>query len=207
MLTAVNVSIVTQKPSQDLDAGSETETGSGDPPTGRGGRDDEVTQGPRLSSLRLAAAVIIAAIVALGALAGWLGYQAFQARKLNLRDALFLQAGRQSALSLTTIDYTEADADIRRVLDSSTGDFKDEFQRNSIGFADAVRKAQAKTTGTVTAAGIESVDGDTAQILVAMSVNTTNAGAPAQQPRLWRMRIGVQKQGDEAKVSNVSFVP
>jgi len=68
----VNVSIVTQEPSPGLDAGSETETGSGDPPTGLGGRDDEVTQGPRLSSLRLAAAVIIAAIVALGALAGWL---------------------------------------------------------------------------------------------------------------------------------------
>jgi len=75
----------------------------------------------------------------------------------------------QAALNLTTIDYAEADADIKRVLDSATGDFKDEFQRNSIGFADVMRKAQAKTTGTVTAAGNEFVNGDTAQILVAMS--------------------------------------
>jgi Mce-associated membrane protein len=38
-------------------------------------------------------------------------------------------------------------------------------------------------------------------------VNTTNAGAPEQQPRSWRMRISVEKVGDDAKVSNVVFVP
>ena len=44
-------------------------------------------------------------------------------------------------------------------------------------------------------------------MLVAVTVNTSNAGAPEQQPRAWRMRITVQKVGDEAKVSNVEFVP
>jgi Mce-associated membrane protein len=43
--------------------------------------------------------------------------------------------------------------------------------------------------------------------LVAVTVKTSNAGAPDQQPRSWRMRISVQKVGDEAKVSNVEFVP
>jgi Mce-associated membrane protein len=28
-----------------------------------------------------------------------------------------------------------------------------------------------------------------------------------QRPRAWRMRIDVQKIGDQAKVSNVQFVP
>jgi len=43
--------------------------------------------------------------------------------------------------------------------------------------------------------------------LVAVTVKTSNAGAPEQAPRAWRMRISVQKVGDEAKVSNVEFVP
>lgn len=59
----------------------------------------------------------------------------------------------------------------------------------------------------MTAAGLESEDPQGAQVLVAITVKTSNAGAPEQQPRAWRMRIGVKKVGDEAKVSNVEFVP
>jgi Mce-associated membrane protein len=39
-----------------------------------------------------------------------------------------------------------------------------------------------------------------------VAVKTSNAGAPEQDPRAWRMRITVQKDGDQAKVSNVEFV-
>jgi Mce-associated membrane protein len=61
--------------------------------------------------------------------------------------------------------------------------------------------------GTVTAAGLESASADHAQVLVAVSVKTSNAGAADNQPRAWRMRISVRKIGDQAKVSNVEFVP
>jgi Mce-associated membrane protein len=43
--------------------------------------------------------------------------------------------------------------------------------------------------------------------LVAVTVKTSNAGAPEQAPRAWRMRISVKTVGDEAKVSDVKFVP
>jgi len=44
-------------------------------------------------------------------------------------------------------------------------------------------------------------------VLVAVAVNTTVEGQPEQQPRAWRMRILVQKVGEDTKVSNVEFVP
>jgi Mce-associated membrane protein len=44
-------------------------------------------------------------------------------------------------------------------------------------------------------------------VLVAVTVKTSNAGAAEQEPRAWRMRLTVKKVGDEAKVSNVEFVP
>jgi Mce-associated membrane protein len=115
--------------------------------------------------------------------------------------------GRQGALNLTTISYTEADADVARILDSATGTFHDDFQKRSQPFIEVVKQAQSKTEGTVTAAGLESVKGDSAQVLVAVSVKTTNAGAPEPQPHAWRMRIDVQKVDDGVKVSNVGFVP
>ena len=189
----------------ETDADADTETGSG----GSEQSDDGLRGSPkrRPSLMLITAGVMVVAIAALAGLAGRFEYQARHERQAAEHAAAFLQAGRQAALNLTTIDYHEADADITRVLASSTGDFKDEFQRNSAGFAEAVRKAQAATVGTVTTAGVESIDGGSAQILVALSVKTTNAGAPDQQPRLWRMRITMQKQGDDTKVAKVKFVP
>ena len=66
---------------------------------------------------------------------------------------------------------------------------------------------QSKSVGTVTEAGTESVSGQEGQVLVAVSVKTTTHGNPDDQPRYWRMRLTVTKQGADAKVSRVEFVP
>jgi Mce-associated membrane protein len=58
----------------------------------------------------------------------------------------------------------------------------------------------------VTEAGLESETADTAKALVAVTVTTSNAGTAQTEPRAWRLRMFVQKVGDEAKVSNVEFV-
>lgn len=159
------------------------------------------------TAVRIGTFLLLAVIVVASGLAAWFGYQTFQGHKVEQRQQEFLQAGRQAAVNLTTIDFADVDGAIKRVLDSSTGDFHNEFERNAPTFADVVRRAQAKSTGTVTAAGIESLDGDTGQILVTTSVETTNAGTREPQPRLWRMRVTVEKQEDVMKVSKVGFVP
>jgi Mce-associated membrane protein len=119
-----------------------------------------------------------------------------------------VQVARQTAINLTTIDYTEVDADIKRVLDSATGAFHDEFQNRSQPFVEVVKKVQSKSEGTISEAGLLSYTKDQAQVLVAVAVKTSMAAAPAdQEPRRWRMRLTVDKTGDSAKVSNVEFVP
>jgi Mce-associated membrane protein len=162
---------------------------------------------PRMSSVRMATIFGLVAVVALAGLTGWLGYRAYESRKAADERSLFLQVGRQGALNLTTIDFEHADADVKRILDSSTGGFYDDFQNRSAPFLEVVKKAQSKSVGNVTEAGVESESGDEAQVLVAVTVKTSNAGAAEQEPRSWRMRITVQKMGDQAKVSNVEFVP
>ena len=159
------------------------------------------------STLRLGLVVVIILILGLGCLAAWWGYQTLQARRADQQRAMFLAAGRQAAEDLTTIDYTAIDANIKRILDLSTGSFYDEFHKNTQGFVDVVTNAKSKSEGSVTAAGIETINGDTAQILASVSVKMTNTGAPEQQPRLWRMRITLQRGPNGTKVSNVGFVP
>ena len=158
---------------------------------------------PRISPVVAAG---LALVVAVGALVGWLGFRAHQAQQDRALRNLYVQTARQVALNLTTISYAEADTDIRRILDSTTGAFRDDFQRRSEPFVAVVKQARSKSEGTVTEAGLESVNGDVAQVLLAVSVRTSLPEAPAGPPRNWRMRISVAKDGATARISGVQFV-
>jgi Mce-associated membrane protein len=168
---------------------------------------DDTAVGRPSPPIRLALIVGLVMVVALAGMGGWLGRQAYRIHQAAQQSDLFLQVARQGALNLTTISYIEADADIRRILESSTGTFHDDFQKRSQPFIDLITKAQAKSEGTITEAGMESADGDQARVLLAVTVKTSDSGAHDQQPRLWRMRITVQKVDQGAKVSDVVFVP
>jgi Mce-associated membrane protein len=162
----------------------------------------------RISHVRLATIVGLVLVVALGGLVGWLGFRAYQSHQVDAQRKLFLQVGRQGALNLTTIDFAHVDDDVKRILDSATGNFYDEFQQRSQPFTEVVKQVKSKSVGSVTEAGLESESPNEAQVLVAVTVHTAVEGQPDQQPRAWRMRIMVQKVGDDdAKVSNVEFVP
>ena len=149
----------------------------------------------------------LAMVVVLAGLVGWLGFRVYQSHQAQAQRSQFLQVARQGAMNLTTIDWQHAEADVHRILDGATGEFYDDFAKRSQPFIEVLKQAQAKTVGTITEAGLESETTDSAQALVAVSVQTSNAGEPEQVPRAWRMRINVQKVGDQVKVSDVGFVP
>jgi Mce-associated membrane protein len=156
---------------------------------------------------RLAVLLGLMMAAALVALIGILGVRAYHAHQSEMLRALYLQVGRQGAVNLTTIDWHHADADVQRILGSATGSFYDDFAQRSGPFIDVVKKVQSVSTGTVTVAGLESSTDNDAQVLVAVNVETTTSEAPQQSPRAGRMRISVQKVGNDVKVSNVEFVP
>jgi Mce-associated membrane protein len=137
---------------------------------------------PRPHGSRLALALGLLIVTALGGLVGWLGFRADESHQREQQRAMFLAAARQGALNLTTISYTEVDADIKRILDSATGTFHDDFEKRSQPFVEVVKQSQS-------------------------TVTTSTAGAAQQELRSWRMRIEVQKVGDMAKTSNVEFIP
>jgi Mce-associated membrane protein len=164
---------------------------------------------PRFSDTRSLITVGLVVVAVLAGAGGWLGYRAYQVREAQAQRNLYVQVARQTAVNLTTIDYTQVDADIKRILESATGNFYDDFQKRSQPFVDVVKKVQSKSEGTIAEAALLSETKDQAQVLVAVSVKTTIAAAAEQEqePRRWRMRISVQQTGDGAKVSNVDFVP
>jgi Mce-associated membrane protein len=176
------------------------------PGQGDSAEDTPGSRAGRTGGLMRSAFLSVTIIVLLMGLVGWLGYRVHESDAVQQQREQFVQAGRQGALDLTTIDYTRVDADVARILDSATGTFYDEFKQRAEPFVQVVKEAQSKSEGTITEAGLESVTGDEAQVLVTVRVNTSLAGVPEEQPRGWRMRMNVKKVDNLMKVSNVLFV-
>lgn len=168
--------------------------------------DEPATRKPATRRVRPGVILGVVTLSVLVGLTGWLGLRAYQAVQEQRLHTQLLEAGRDGAVTLTTINHTEVEADVKRILAASAGPFFDDFQNRSQSFVTTVKNAQSTTKGTVVAAGLESVHGDQADVLVTVSVKTSLAGSEAP-PRLWRMRIGVQQVGRVAKVSDVEFVP
>lgn len=167
---------------------------------------DAVNPGPAARRARWRP-VLVAGLVVLTAVTGGAWWADAQARRAEATRAQMVSAGRDGVLALTTIDHHEVDRDVQRILDSSTGAFRDDFAQRADSLKAAARTARSTSVGTVREAGLESVDGDTARVLVALTVMTSNRGAAERQPKSWRTRVIVTKTDDGFKVAGVEFVP
>lgn len=160
--------------------------------------------------LRPARQALLAGAVTVAVLLGlvcWLGYRANGSRDDEQQREAFLQAGRQAAVDLTSMDYTKVDVDVARVLGSATGKFHDDFQQRSQPLVEVIKRTQSISVGSIAEAGLESVADDSAKVVVAVKVKTTSPNDPnTGEVKGWRMRIDVQRVGQTIKVANVEFI-
>ena len=156
-----------------------------------------------------AAGVVPAALLTGAALAltGLMLWQHGQVAAQRAQDNRFVDAARDGVTALLSIDHTRAQADVQRVLDLSTGNFHDDFQRSAEDFVKTAVDSKAVTSGTINAAALDSIDGDRAVVLVAATSQVTNAKGANQDPRPFRMSVTVTRDGDTCKMSDVEFVP
>ena len=92
------------------------------------------------------------------------------------RAAAYIATARQGVINLTSLDFNKAKEDVQRVLDSATGEFKDDFQRRADDFASVVKDSKAVTEGSVAATAVESMNNDSAVVLVLANERVTNIG-------------------------------
>lgn len=160
----------------------------------------------RLTPLRLAGIVGLVLVLALGGAVGWLAYRTYQMQQDADLRTQFVEAGRHGAFSLTNVTWEQADADVQRILDATTGSFYDDMQRRAPSYIEEVKQAQSVSVGTVTEVGLESFSDNQGTVLASVVIESADVGAPDQRPQHWRMRLIVAKVGDAAKVSAVEFV-
>ncbi|WAJ44514.1 hypothetical protein OK015_25920 [Mycobacterium sp. Aquia_216] len=162
----------------------------------------------RLPSLSVTwkVAVIILICAFVGA-SGYMVWQRHETTERNQRTANFVAGARQGIVNMFSLDFNRAKEDVQRVIDSSTGQFRDDFKQRAKDFATVVEQSKVVTQGTVNAAAVQSMDGNSALVLVAASSRITNAAGAKDEPRNWRLKVTVTDDGGQYKMSKVEFVP
>lgn len=171
------------------------------------GHVETAVEGP--TRRRQAAALVLAALLTGAGLAltGLMVWQHGKDAAQRAADQRFVDVARQGVAALLSIDHTRAEADVRRVLDLSTGPFHDEFQRSADDFVKTSVDSRAVTIGKINAAALDSVDGQRGVVMVVATSRVTNANGADNDARPFRMSVAVDCRQDPCKMSDVEFVP
>lgn len=160
------------------------------------------------SKSAIAALAAIALVIGFVAASTYMVLQHGDATQSRKREAEFVAGAKQGVVSMISLDFTKAKADVQRVIDNSTGQFRDEFQQRAKDFIAVVEQSKAITEGTVNAAAVESVADTSAVVLVAATSRVTNSPPGKDEPpKIWRLRVTVADEGGKYKMSKVEYVP
>jgi Mce-associated membrane protein len=189
------------------EADTDTSSAGAETPARRWPRLSSRLRRPRWSTI----AACLAIIVILAALSGS-GYMIKEHRddvRQRQRAAEFAAAARQGVVTLTSLDFNNAKQGVQRILENSTGSFKDDFLKMADDFTKVVEQSKVVSQGSVQAAAVDldTMTNDSAVVLVASTSEVTNAAGAKQDPRSYRLIVTVARDGGQLKISKVEFVP
>jgi Mce-associated membrane protein len=130
-----------------------------------------------------------------------------QQQEAQHRKAEFAAAAAQGVVNMMSLDYRHAKADVQRIIDGTTGDFKKDFEATQGDFVKIAESSKSVTEATVTGTAVQAMTRDTATVLVAATTKVSNAASKDQQPRSWRWSVDVARDGGQIKLAKVEIVP
>ncbi|MGH3643843.1 MAG: hypothetical protein ACRDUX_33030 [Mycobacterium sp.] len=162
---------------------------------------------PRVRLKWVAATLVVLCTLGFLGASGYMVWHHRQVQAEQQRSAEFAAAARQGVVTLMSLNFNNAEADVKRIIDNTTGDFKKDFQGQSDEFAKVAQASKVITEATVNATAVQSMSKDTATVLVAVTTQVSNAASKEQQPRSWRLRVDMARDGGQLKLAKVEFVP
>jgi Mce-associated membrane protein len=162
---------------------------------------------PKWSTVAACAAIVVTLVALAGS--GYMIKEHRDAVRQRQRSAEFAAAARQGVVTLTSLDFNNAKQGVQRILENSTGSFKDDFLKMADDFTKVVEQSKVVSQGTVQATAVEldSMTDNSAVVLVASTSEVTNAAGAKQDPRNYRLIVTVSRDGGQLKISKVEFVP
>jgi len=155
-------------------------------------------------------AVTLLAVLCIASVA-WLAVEVVRATGSKAPDdgAAAVAAGRTQALNMMTLDYRTAKRDLQRVVDGSTGSMKDQYSQAMQGTIATTASEKSTSKGTITSAGLASLKGNAAEVLVAgdatVSFPKSKKAAAGTIVVRYRFRVDMQNVNGVWKSSKLSF--
>ncbi len=142
---------------------------------------------------------VLAVLVGTGV---WIAAQAREEQgRAGDKQAALLAAGTH-AKNLISLDYKTVDADIRRILDTSTGPARAEYEANAAKLKSTTVGNKVVQHGVLRATGLASMAGATAKVLVVADVEIRWEGSKSPpQERYYRWSMELAKVGGAWLVS------
>ncbi|MGF2952827.1 hypothetical protein ACOJVP_10865 [Mycobacterium sp. THU-M116] len=163
---------------------------------------------------RLPSSNATAKVAAVLLIIGFAGFSTYAVRhhretvRYQQRQAAFVAGARQGVTNMISLDYTKARDGVQRVIDSSTGEFQDDFKNRAKDFIAVVEQSKAVTEGTINGAAVESMEAGSAVVMVSATSRVTNSPPGKDQPpRMWRLRVTMADVSGQYKMSKVEYVP
>ncbi|MGE5697225.1 MAG: hypothetical protein ACM4D3_18950 [Candidatus Sericytochromatia bacterium] len=123
------------------------------------------------------------------------------------REAQFTAAARQSVVTMMSLDPATVRQEMQRVVDNSTGKFKDALQAGGADeIAKGVEQSGVRTTLNVKGAAVESMTDDSAVVLVAATSDGTTKDNQKLPSATWRISVSLKDEGGQLKTEQFEFV-
>lgn len=152
----------------------------------------------------LAATTVL--VLALLALAGWRGL-AWQDARDRLSDEKAAAAAASAEVEgLIDISGATSDADMARLLDGATADFRSELEAQADRLQKALAANRVEASGEAVSAGVVELDGDKATVIVAATGTVRNKSTRAAEPRNYRLKVELVRSDGDWLVSGLEFV-
>lgn len=109
-------------------------------------------------------------------------------------DPAMLVAARNQVTNFVSLDHRHAAADVDRVLELATGEFKKEYAASKADVVAAITSKKLVVRGSIPKDGtaVELADDDHGQVLVAIDVTTTTRDGRSSENR-YRMRVVLER--------------
>lgn len=148
-----------------------------------------------------------AAVVTLAA-AGWAAREGLEVRRLHADDAgraAAVHAAEQEVVGLVSVGSRTTQADLDRLADGATSDFRSELQQQSKALRAALAGEKVTSTGSIVSSGVTSYSAERARVIVAAKGTVENKSSDAA-PRSYRLRVDLSRVGGAWLVSDLEFV-
>lgn len=151
----------------------------------------------------IAAGVIIVVLAVLGVL------QVLSVRHhddLDSRRRAAIAAASDEVNTLLTLSKATSTQVLHRLLDGATAGFHDQLETQAKAFQQTIFKGKVVSTGSIASAGLASMRGDKALVVVAAKAAVRNASSAKPEARFYRLTVNVQEIGGHWLVAGLTFV-